>query len=516
MMTVEEALTHLGEPVTGELRDFAEATSRGFLWKSKLKGRVRTYTCSLCGMQWDYDDREPADVYQADCFQWNLKQWTRVSCPNCERSLYVYEEWRGAGKLGYKRHFAEQWRRSAADPNVIIAVGASASRYYLEPGAVEPDATIQVISMVVYRYGRAGERFVRGGDGVFRRMTRVNHLDAGLVFTDRHIDWESVRRAAAGTPFERVLYPGLENGFSPVVNMSWLSTHPAAEYMIKLGFGRLVTQRFEYSYIDAVINWRGKTMEDVFGLDKGTVRALRAYGDRLGYSSLEAFKELRKCVSWPAPRLIETVFELNISAHGARGLTDEAKARGYCVQNELKYMLAQSRGRRPVLPSDLVDFWRQCDRLQVPADDYRARHPAEFHEMHREAGDRIRYQADAALDQMIAGRLADYEERLGFAGCGLILRPAESTSEVIREGSKLHHCVGGYCRQYARGNTVILVLRREEDPDRPWHTVEMTPDGLLIQCRGAYNQTGEADRPLIDAFWAAYRAAKHKDNAKTA
>ena len=525
MMTVEEALTHLGEPVTDELREFAEATSRGFLWKSKLEGRVRTYTCSLCGMQWDYDDRYPADVYQADCFQGNLSQWTRVSCPNCERSLDVYEEWRGVNKVGYKEHFVEQWRRSASEKDVVVAVGATARRVWHEPGTIVDRADVRVASFAVYRFGRAAERFVCEANGQFRRMTKLNHLDANQRCSQRELDEDSVNEAIRGTGFERVWldqlmrtsHYGATGLNSPVLKMSWLSTHPSVEYMIKLGFEQLVIDRFTLAYPDAAINWSGKTMEEVFGMDRATVKALRPYGAKeLGYNALMGFKTLRGALTWPVPRIMEAVINLHIGAHEAVRLRDAAKDRGYQLQTEIKYLLAQTKKRRPVRTHDLIDYWRQCDQLQVPADDYRARHPKDFHEQHAEFSGRVRYKSDDKLDEAIAGRLRQYEDELGFEGCGLILRPAQSTNEVIREGSRLHHCVGGYCRQYASGNTVILVLRREEEPDRPWHTVEMTPDGRLIQCRGAYNQTGEADRPLIDAFWAAYRAAKGKGYMRTA
>lgn len=510
MMTVEEALRHLGTPVTAELQEFAERTSRGFLWKSRLHGRIRTYRCSLCGAEWEYDDRAEADVYQHEAFSGNLIHWQQTSCPNCERTLNVYEEWRGARKIGYKEHFVEHWRRSAIDPDVLIGVGALAQRVYPEPGGVCRDAAVRLVSFIVYRYGRAGERFCADGKS-FVRMTKINALDANVRGAERYLDDDSLRGAICGTPFARVWCDKMLHASdrSTAGKIGWLSTHPAAEYMLKLGFEQLVYEELNAPYGAQEINWRGKTVEEVFGMDKATVRALRPYGARMGEDALSCYKQLKvNGTTWPAPKLMDTIFELNLSSHSVDRLIGEVKRRAYSLRLELKYLLKQRRSLVRSNVPELTDYWRQCDELDVPADDYRTRHPKDLHRMHEEFGQRIKYKANSRYDEDIAARLEMLERELGFAGEGLILRPAMNTKEIIDEGTKLNHCVGGYCANYANGNTVILVLRREEAPDVPFHTVEMTPGGALVQCRGYGNHTLPQDQELIDRFWAAYRAAK--------
>ena len=38
----------------------------------------------------------------------------------------------------------------------------------------------------------------------------------------------------------------------------------------------------------------------------------------------------------------------------------------------------------------------------------------------------------------------------------------------------LHHCVGGYAEKHARGETNILFVRKNEKPDQPLYTMEVT------------------------------------------
>ena len=95
-----------------------------------------------------------------------------------------------------------------------------------------------------------------------------------------------------------------------------------------------------------------------------------------------------------------------------------------------------------------------------------------------------------------------------------MLRPLKDTAEVIREGTALHHCVGSYAQRYAEGQTVLCCLRRASAPDTPLYTVEFTPAGKRVQCRGDHNQTAREDEPVLEQFWAAFdrhimkRAAK--------
>ena len=159
---------------------------------------------------------------------------------------------------------------------------------------------------------------------------------------------------------------------------------------------------------------------------------------------------------------------------------------------------------------DLIDYWAECDDLGVPAGDYRARHPKNLLEAHRETSIRAKYLQNKKFDSAIAERYPEIDKALSYSACGLTLRPAQDTLEVIREGSELSHCVGRYCEAYAEGRTIIMVLRRDSEPDKPFHTVEMRMDGSVIQCRGYRNATAEQDKAVVDAFWAAYKVRSSK------
>ena len=57
----------------------------------------------------------------------------------------------------------------------------------------------------------------------------------------------------------------------------------------------------------------------------------------------------------------------------------------------------------------------------------------------------------------------------------LLIRPARSAEEIVMEGRILHHCVGGdnYLDKHNRGESYILMVRQQSDPELPYITVEI-------------------------------------------
>lgn len=70
----------------------------------------------------------------------------------------------------------------------------------------------------------------------------------------------------------------------------------------------------------------------------------------------------------------------------------------------------------------------------------------------------------------------------------LIMKAPESGTEIILEGKMLQHCVGGYVQRHADGKTNILFIRKKDEPDMPYFTIEISNDYQIIQCHGYRNE----------------------------
>lgn len=83
------------------------------------------------------------------------------------------------------------------------------------------------------------------------------------------------------------------------------------------------------------------------------------------------------------------------------------------------------------------------------------------------------------------------------------VRPAKSAREIVEEGQKLHHCVGGetYRKKVIEERSFILFLRKREEPDIPFWTIEIKPDGYIVQAYAKYDkkpQYEEEIKPVLD------------------
>jgi hypothetical protein len=60
--------------------------------------------------------------------------------------------------------------------------------------------------------------------------------------------------------------------------------------------------------------------------------------------------------------------------------------------------------------------------------------------------------------------------------------------EVVSEGSKMGHCVGGYVSRIMQKKSVILFMRRKNNPDKEYATIELNLHGELLQVKCKFNQ----------------------------
>ena len=83
---------------------------------------------------------------------------------------------------------------------------------------------------------------------------------------------------------------------------------------------------------------------------------------------------------------------------------------------------------------------------------------------------------------------------------GLLIRVCESQLEMINEGKKLSHCVGGYAKSHAAGNTTIFLIRKLCAPDEPYYTLEYQ-GGKVVQNRGLRNCSRTAAVKAFEEKW---------------
>lgn len=86
----------------------------------------------------------------------------------------------------------------------------------------------------------------------------------------------------------------------------------------------------------------------------------------------------------------------------------------------------------------------------------------------------------------------------------------KKVEELDFEGVALHHCVGTYKCVIAEGVEVVLFLRRKEEPEKPYYTIDVDTEGYIrqIHCKYNGNMEDDPDREKLKNFLDKWADAK--------
>lgn len=170
---------------------------------------------------------------------------------------------------------------------------------------------------------------------------------------------------------------------------------------------------------------------------------------------------------------------------------------GFSAERIHDYLWENANGRQYHLYADYI---RACEYLHIDLRDTKNAFPKDLRRMH-----------DLRADQM-ASEVAKEDRRkkrslyLRFYKAAKSLKWCEtdtaafcivlpvSPADLVREGSKLHHCVGkmGYDKKMADGKTFIAFVRKPEAKDAPFVTVEYDLGSNSVkQCYGTHDTKPE-------------------------
>ncbi len=93
------------------------------------------------------------------------------------------------------------------------------------------------------------------------------------------------------------------------------------------------------------------------------------------------------------------------------------------------------------------------------------------------------------------GKLKKYE----FENDSYIAVSPKHASDLVIEGTQLRHCVKSYIQKVIDGHTNIMFIRRKDEPEKPFFTVEISNRGVIEQVHGFANCNADSD-PLVSGF----------------
>lgn len=144
---------------------------------------------------------------------------------------------------------------------------------------------------------------------------------------------------------------------------------------------------------------------------------------------------------------------------------------------------------------DWIDYMNWCTQLGYDTKDLYVLLPPDFQKAHdrlmgeyQEYKDKLERKRRAEIERTVK-RVLEETKNIRAANMKtkkLMLVIPQSAEEIRAEGRALHHCVGTYVERVAQGETMILFIRRTDNPEKSFFTMEYR-NGRVIQCRGKNN-----------------------------
>ena len=325
---------------------------------------------------------------------------------------------------------------------------------------------------------------------------------------------KNLSRALKGTPWQycqlREFYEGVHDQMEVGPYLISYRKIPAIEFFVKLKLFWLVSHVVYRRDGTKDINLDGKNLREVLQIDPSDLPCLQK--PEADIRELRLLRILRAAGHQPSEEFFTWVnanelTEMNQLALALNNTTPHKLMR-YLDQLFSKLKKSTYRGCAGVL-SDYSDYLEFCEQLQYDLKNEFVLFPKNFKRAHDQANDLIKQHRVEQYDPQIAAMQKELKDRYQFKADGLIVLPPHSAREIVVEGQKLRHCVGGYAQSMAEKRTVILFIRQEAKRNKPFFTVEVQGDKIR-QVRGSNNR---APIPEVTAFLGKWKKKKHLDDA---
>lgn len=287
------------------------------------------------------------------------------------------------------------------------------------------------------------------------------------------------------------------------------------EYLSKGRFYRLcqeTTERcwaYNGSYNGSLII-DGETIETVMGLeDRQRINRIRE--ENRGYHGLEwmRYSEKHKC-KIPSATL-DYLEENRIYAGVDEILPGEIveKMSPERIANYLRSQVGKPYKTPEMVLEQWADYLSMCKVQEKSLDKELFYKPKDLKQRHdqlvtdkqkleivkrMEMDPEVRQQEAKKMEEKFPAATAvmkEIKEKYEYAAEGYRMIMPESPIEIVREGFALHHCAGSSERYFNRienRETFIGFLRREEEPNIPFYTIEFEPGGTIRQNRSYYDE----------------------------
>lgn len=262
--------------------------------------------------------------------------------------------------------------------------------------------------------------------------------------------------------------------------------HPGIEYLVKFKLFKFVDNHLSRFYNPDWygVNFKGKTIKEVLGIEKPLFLQMQRLnlGTR-GFEFIKQAAEKGKTLTDYEVRWALKYTSTNIFV----SMLDYATP-----HKIIKYIISQSDSKHTPnnILSDWQDYINQCKTLKFDITNTFVLYPKDLRSKHDEYTILCKAKGLEKYDKKVRKEYKKLNNAYYYQDKNYLIRPASCVDEIVREGHALRHCVAGehYINKIAAGEIAIMLIRKIEEPDQPFYTLELNLKQLeQVQCRGYQN-----------------------------
>jgi hypothetical protein len=265
------------------------------------------------------------------------------------------------------------------------------------------------------------------------------------------------------------------------------------EYFIKMGLYNLANDYVWHSWSDK-INEHGRNMNEILKLTKENINRLIKLDGNLYTLELLQIEQN----SWKRfdDDQLKYIGANNITL---RNLNEVMKYT--TVYRAIRYLESKKNIASPDKALQLwVDYIENCKILKNDLKNEFVLFPHKLKEAHDIAYKAVVDMKNENKEKLFKQIMIEAELRYTYETQTFAAVVPKSADEIRREGQTLHHCVGSYVDRVLEGKTLIMFIRRKEEMNKPFYTMEVCK-GEIIQVRGEYNHDmTEPVKRFVESF----------------
>ena len=305
-----------------------------------------------------------------------------------------------------------------------------------------------------------------------------------------------IEEALSGTAMQYADLEGYleERGHNknPIYFLEYHARYPVIEFLWKAGYRNIVHNRIfgmDRENRNAIL-WERKKLKECF---KFPLRILKLMPpEEWSLNDIQRVNDLwEKYGGKVTDTEIRLVLQSKVDIQLWSRATTYANAGRILkyIKNQTDKRKEKNPDKRSISQNDTAqayrDYLQECEQLHLDLHDKEILFPKDLTAAHNRTMEQVKFEKNKA-DQEKFQKAVEKLEKFAWGEGEFFIRPAREQMELTAEGKALHHCVGGYIRDMAEEKTAIFFLRKANEPDKPFYTLELQKK-RVIQCRTEHN-----------------------------